>query len=88
MKVIKASDYLYDLGLGLEPKYDKFIIEAIESFHQDKIHSVVTDLKIKELAGIRYMRDNLANPKKADNISHVSAKNEAYSEIIELLRSN
>lgn len=87
METKKASDYLYDLGLGLEPKTDELIIEAINNFHKDKMSSLLADLKIKEIAHLTFMRDNLLDTAKADDIKYVSAQKEIISDLITKLQS-
>ena len=87
MTTRKTSDYLYDIGLGLEPKYDKLIIEAMDECFSDRIASLISELKVKELAGIQFIKENLLNPLKGDQVKDVSAQNEAYSEVVKMLEN-
>lgn len=81
-EVKKASDYLYDTGLGLDPKSDELIIEAIESYHKDQLAKIIEELKFKEIAYLAYIRENLLDTTKGDEIKYVSAQKDATTEII------
>jgi len=81
----KTSDYLYDIGLGLDPKSDSLIIEAMEQHHKDKISELITDLKIKDVAYLTFMRDNLLDDSKRDDIKYVSAQKDVVCELINKL---
>ena len=85
MKNIKTSDYLYDIGLCLEPKYDKLIIEAMDKCFSNKVDVFISELKVKRLAGVRFIKENLLNPLKTDEIKYVSAQNEVYAETVKRL---
>ena len=43
---IKASDLLYDLGLGLDPQSDSLILEAMEKYAESKLNYVKTKTKV------------------------------------------
>ena len=43
---IKASDLLYDLGMGLDPKSESLILEAMEKYAESKLNFVETRTKV------------------------------------------
>lgn len=49
-KIILASDLLYDLGLGLDPKSDSLILEVMEKYAESKLNLI--DIKLKILCSI------------------------------------